>query len=59
MFIGEKGRLLLPHFMETPKIIIDNKYEFVDTSKFEENGLLEKTLLEITKRIPYYIIMNL
>ena len=31
MFIGEKGRLLLPHFMETPKIIIDNKYEFVDT----------------------------
>ena len=42
MFIGEKGRLLLPHFMETPKIIIDNKYEFVDTSKFEKNGLLKK-----------------
>ena len=42
MFIGEKGRLLLPHFMELPKIIIDNKYEVVDASKFEENGLLEK-----------------
>ena len=42
MFIGEKGRLLLPHFMELPKIIIDNKYKVVDASKFEENGLLEK-----------------
>ena len=42
MFIGEKGRLLLPHFMEIPKVIIDNKYEIFDTSKFEEKGLLEK-----------------
>ena len=42
MFIGEKGRLLLPHFMEIPKVIIDNKYEIFDTSKFEEKALLEK-----------------
>ena len=42
MFIGEKGRLLLPHFMEIPKIIIDNKYQIIDTSKFEEKDLLEK-----------------
>ena len=42
MFIGEKGRLLLPHFMEIPKIIIDGKYEMVDPSKFKEKGLLEK-----------------
>ncbi len=42
MFIGEKGRLLLPHFMEIPRIIIDNKYEVVDSYKFEKNGLLEK-----------------
>ena len=42
MFMGEKGKLLLPHFMELPKIIIDNKYEVVGASKFEENGLLEK-----------------
>ncbi len=27
MFIGENGRLLLPHFMQLPKLIIDNKYE--------------------------------
>lgn len=26
MFIGEKGRLLLPHFMQLPKLIIDNEY---------------------------------
>ena len=26
MFIGEKGRLLLPHFMERPRLIIDGKY---------------------------------
>lgn len=26
MFIGEKGRLLLPHFMQLPKKIVDGKY---------------------------------
>lgn len=26
MFIGEKGRLLLPHFMELPKKIVDGQY---------------------------------
>lgn len=31
MFIGEKGRLLLPHFMQLPKKIVDGKY--VDISK--------------------------
>ena len=31
MFIGEKGRLLLPHFMELPKKIVKGKY--VDISK--------------------------
>ena len=31
MFIGEKGRLLLPHFMEIPKLIVDGAY--VDISK--------------------------
>lgn len=31
MFIGEKGRLLLPHFMQLPKLIVDGKY--VDISK--------------------------
>lgn len=31
MFIGEKGRLLLPHFMQLPKKIVDGKY--IDISK--------------------------
>ncbi|QLG46133.1 Gfo/Idh/MocA family protein [Costertonia aggregata] len=26
MFVGEEGRLLLPHFMELPKKIVDGKY---------------------------------
>lgn len=38
MFIGEKGRLLLPHFMELPKKIVNGKY--VDISK--EITALEK-----------------
>ena len=35
MFIGEKGRLLLPHFMELPRLIVDGKYESFDVSEFE------------------------
>ncbi|WP_228852017.1 Gfo/Idh/MocA family protein [Aegicerativicinus sediminis] len=31
MFVGDKGRLLLPHFMQLPKKIVSNKY--VDISK--------------------------
>ena len=42
MFIGEKGRILLPHFMEFPKLIIDGKYEEIDISKFEESGEITK-----------------
>ena len=38
MFVGEKGRLLLPHFMELPKLIIDNKYVELDLSEFEKSG---------------------
>ena len=26
MFVGENGRLLLPHFMQLPKLIVDGKY---------------------------------
>lgn len=26
MFVGEKGRLLLPHFMQLPRKIVDGKY---------------------------------
>tara|TARA_B100001996_G_scaffold371366_1_gene346647 strand:+ start:166 stop:1515 length:1350 start_codon:yes stop_codon:yes gene_type:complete len=42
MFIGEKGRLLLPHFMEFPKLIIDGKYKEIDISAFEKSGEITK-----------------
>ncbi|WP_343485819.1 Gfo/Idh/MocA family oxidoreductase [Allomuricauda sp. d1] len=38
MFIGEKGRLLLPHFMQLPKKIVNGEY--VDIS--EEIAMIEK-----------------
>ncbi|PIQ49704.1 MAG: oxidoreductase [Cytophagales bacterium CG12_big_fil_rev_8_21_14_0_65_40_12] len=38
MFIGEKGRLLLPHFMQLPKHIVDGKYVNLDLSKFSNVG---------------------
>ncbi|OEK04581.1 Gfo/Idh/MocA family protein [Roseivirga misakiensis] len=30
MFIGEKGRLLLPHFMQLPRLIVKGKYQDID-----------------------------
>ena len=35
MFIGEKGRLLLPHFMELPRLIVDGVYKEIDVSTFD------------------------
>ena len=32
MFIGEKGRLLLPHFMELPRHIVNGQYQDLDLS---------------------------
>ena len=40
MFIGEKGRLLLPHFMERPRLIVDNEYKEIDISKYDPNDSL-------------------
>ena len=31
MFVGEKGRLLLPHFMELPRLIVDGSYVSMDS----------------------------
>ncbi len=40
MFMGEKGRLLLPHFMELPRLIIDGKYQKIEVSKYDKSGQL-------------------
>jgi len=37
MFVGEKGRLLLPHFMQLPRLIIDGRYQPLDYSIIEES----------------------
>ena len=40
MFIGEKGRLLLPHFMELPRLIVDGEYQDIDIAKYDPNNSL-------------------
>lgn len=42
MFIGEKGRLLLPHFMELPRLIVGGKYKNIDAeiAEIEKSGNL-------------------
>ena len=44
MFIGEKGRLLLPHFMERPKHIVDGEYKEIDIKKYDPNNTLGNRL---------------
>lgn len=39
MFIGEKGRLLLPHFMQLPRHIVDGKYKNLDAAQIEQFNL--------------------
>ena len=34
MFMGEKGRLYLPHFMMEPKLIVDGAYQEMDFEKY-------------------------
>ena len=34
MFMGEKGRLLLPHFQELPRLIVDGQYKEMDIEQF-------------------------
>lgn len=40
MFIGEKGRLLLPHFMQLPKHIVDGKYKELDLTDLKASGAI-------------------
>lgn len=37
MFIGEKGNLLLPHFMELPRLIVGGNYKDLDLSIIDES----------------------
>lgn len=35
MFMGDEGRLYLPHFMELPRLIVDGKYREFDARAYE------------------------
>ena len=52
MFIGEKGRLLLPHFMETPRLVVDGKYQEIDISKYDPDGKLGNTVNDYERDAP-------
>ena len=38
IFYGEKGNLLLPHFMELPRLIVDGEYKELDLKSLENSG---------------------
>ncbi len=38
MFIGEKGRLYLPHFQKLPQLIVDGEYQVIDVAQFGLGG---------------------
>ncbi|GAA5220874.1 Gfo/Idh/MocA family oxidoreductase [Membranihabitans marinus] len=40
MFIGEKGRLLLPHFMELPRLIVKGEYKELDLSIIKDQSAI-------------------
>ena len=52
MFIGEKGRLLLPHFMEPPRLIVDGKYQEIDIKKFDPEQKLGITVNDYERDAP-------
>ncbi|MFC2107420.1 Gfo/Idh/MocA family protein [Bacteroidota bacterium] len=49
MFIGKKGRLLLPHFMQLPKLIIDGEYQDLDLSIIDESKQLGAPIRDYNK----------
>ena len=60
MFIGEKGRLLLPHFMESPRLIVDGQYQKIDIEKYDSEGKLGVTVNDYERDAPkhYHQFIN-
>jgi hypothetical protein len=52
MFVGQKGRLLLPHFMEPPRLIVDGKYQEIDIKKYDPKGKLGITVNNYERDAP-------
>jgi len=55
MFIGEKGRLYLPHFQLMPKLIVDGKYQDMDISKFKLKEPVRDYEAEVPKHYHQFI----
>lgn len=49
MFMGEKGKLLLPHFMELPRLIVDGKYKDLGLSKIKKAEQLGPPMRDYNK----------
>ena len=54
IFYGEKGNLLLPHFMQLPKLIVDGKYQELDLSNFKESDTGKPTGDYETEAVKHY-----
>ena len=56
MFIGKKGRLLLPHFMQIPKLIVGGEYENIDAeiAKMETVHKLGDPIRDYAKESPLH-----
>ena len=52
MFIGEKGRLLLPHFMKPPRLIVNGEYKDIDIKKYDPDGKLGITVNDYERDAP-------
>jgi len=55
MFIGEKGKLYLPHFMKEPQLIIDNKYQEINFDKFDLEDPIRDYELESKKHYHQFV----
>lgn len=52
MFFGEKGTLLLPHFMELPKLIVEGAYKEYNISDYDPKQLLGTPVRNYAKESP-------
>lgn len=55
MFIGEKGRLYLPHFQKLPQLIVDGEYKEIDVAKFGLEGPVRDYASESKKHYHQFV----
>ena len=55
MFIGEKGRLYLPHFQKLPQLIVDGEFKDMDVAKFGLGGPVRDYASESKKHYHQFV----